>query len=289
MVNLDVLIRSVLATGGISLSKSPEEYLDNEGLLGFLSGDSSSTQDASDRDRLFAAVDPNNRVPRPPVLDDLARLHQIIRSRRVTSILEFGVGFSTLVMADALKKNKDEYGDFVTKNLRLDDVFTLHTVDADSDFIERTKTFIPEDLKSDIEFNFSGVSMAVFNDRAVTMYDRLPNVSPDFIYLDAPDQFVPVGDVRGVSTRHSDRMPMSADILIFEHFLSPGTLILIDGRVANARFLKANFQRNWEYLDDVDGDVRTFELKERPLGKFNRAQIEFCLGSEWLVGVEADS
>jgi len=144
-------------------------------------------------------------------------------------------------------------------------------------------------LKADVQFNFSGVSMDTFNGRAVTMYDQLPNVSPDFIYLDAPDQFVPVGDVRGLSTRHSDRVPMSGDILTFENYLSPGTLILIDGRVANARFLKANFQRNWKYVDDVEGDVRTFELRERPLGKYNLAQIEFCLGSEWLAGVETDN
>jgi len=126
------------------LNISPEKYLDNEGLRVFLTDYLPEAQFASDHDKLFAAVNPNNRVPRPAVLDDLARLHQTIRFRKVTSILEFGVGFSTLVMADALKKNKIEYGEFVSKNLRLDDVFTLHTVDADSDFIEHTKSFIPD-------------------------------------------------------------------------------------------------------------------------------------------------
>ena len=35
---------------------------------------------------------------------------------------------------------------------------------------------------------------------------------------------------------------MSADILVFEHFLQPGTLIVVDGRAANARFLKTNLE-----------------------------------------------
>ena len=114
----------------------------------------------------------------------------------------------------------------------------------------------------------------------------MPNVCPDFIYLDAPDQYIPVGDVRGISTGHPDRMPMSADILTFEHFLTPGTLLLIDGRTANARFLKANFQRSWEYVHDEASDIHTFELKEAPLGPHNRTQIEYCLGEAWLESLQ---
>ena len=59
--------------------------------------------------------------------------------------------------------------------------------------------------------------MGTFNGRACTYYDPLPNLCPDLIYLDGPDQFSASGDARGVSTNHKDRMPMSADILVFEH------------------------------------------------------------------------
>ena len=50
----------------------------------------------------------NNKTPYPPDLEDLIRIHYIITSRRVTTVLEFGVGYSTLFIADALKNN---YGD----------------------------------------------------------------------------------------------------------------------------------------------------------------------------------
>src|SRR5438874_1683600 len=67
---------------------------------------------------LYETVDPKNNVPFPPEFDDLTRLHFLARSRKMTTILEFGVGKSTIVFADALKKNKEEFEGFVKDNLR---------------------------------------------------------------------------------------------------------------------------------------------------------------------------
>jgi len=63
---------------------------------------------------------------------------------------------------------------------------------------------------------------------------------------------------------------MAADILAMEHFLLPGTLILIDGRTANARFIKANLQRDWSYFYFEAYDQHIFELTEKPLGNINK-------------------
>ena len=71
-------------------------------------------------------------------------------------------------------------------------------------------------------------------------------------------------------------MPMSADILTIEHFLQPGTFILLDGRTANARFLKTNFQRDWTYEHDSIADINMFELNEPPLGMLNEKYLKFC-------------
>jgi hypothetical protein len=120
-----------------------------------------------------------------------------------------------------------------------------------------------------------------FNGRICTYYENLPNVNPDLIYLDGPDQHNTIGDIRGIHTREMERLPMAADLLAIEHFLLPGTLIIVDGRTANARFLKANFQRNWEYSYSADFDQHFFELIEPPLGPYNAIQIEFCLGNNW--------
>lgn len=74
---------------------------------------------------------------------------------------------------------------------------------------------------------------------------------------------------------------MASDLLKIEHFLLPGTFILVDVRMANARFLKLNLQRNWKYVHDRSGDVHTFELCESPLGPYNLKQVNFCLGENW--------
>ena len=84
----------------------------------------------------------------------------------------------------------------------------------------------------------------------------MPNICPDLIYLDGPDQFSARGSVRGITTTHQDRMPMSGDILSFEHFLQPGTLIVVDGRTANARFLVSNLQRQWAYFHSEEFDPK---------------------------------
>jgi len=225
---------------------------------------------------IYESVDPNNRVPISPELDDLSRLHFLATTRKAITILEFGVGYSTLVLADALYRNKQKYHEYVSKNLRYSNPFELHCVDADQHFLKITEEKIPEHLKEIIHLHHSKVVMGKFNDRICTYYEKLPNIRPDLIYLDAPHQFSAEGSINGITTAHPDRMPMTADILTIEHFLQPGTLILIDGRTANARFLKTNFQRDWIYEHDSISDVNIFELDEDPLGVFNEKSLNFA-------------
>lgn len=77
---------------------------------------------------------------------------------------------------------------------------------------------------------------------------------------------------------------MAADLLRTEFFLEPGTLILIDGRTANARFLRAYFKRNWAYCRLEEADVHLFELPESPLGRYNARKLELSLPNGWLLG-----
>ena len=216
--------------------------------------------------------------PYPVELDDLIRLHWLVTSRRVTTVMEFGVGKSTITLNHALQINKEKYADHVHKYFRRANAFECHSIDDSEEWILECK----ENYKTDnVTYHLSKTSMGTFNDRICTYYDVLPNICPDLIYLDAPCFFSPQGEVRGVSTNHPDRMRMAGDILAIEHFLLPGTLVVVDGRTANARFLKTNFQRNWEYWHAVDYDQHFFELQETPLGKFNKNQIDFCLGDRY--------
>ena len=215
---------------------------------------------------LWEPVDPNITTVKPPELDDLIRLHFLITSRKVTTILEFGVGMSTAVFDHALTVNKNLYGEYVSTNLRRSNPFECHSVDDSHHWINETQKRYK--FQNSV-FHFSECKMSTFNGRICTLYEEVPNICPDFIYLDGPDQFSVIGDVRGISTRHSDRVPMAADLLAMEHFLLPGTIIVVDGRTSNARFLKSNFQRTWQYSHYKEYDQHVFELTEEPLGKIN--------------------
>ena len=117
--------------------------------------------------------------------------------------------------------------------------------------------------------------MTTFKNRICTQYKKLPLCNPDFIYLDGPDKFKVKKDINGISTRHKDMMPMVCDILKFEYFYTPGTIIVSDGRAANAKFLKDHFERKWKYINDKKNDQHLFWLVDPVLGKYNKLQLEF--------------
>lgn len=213
-----------------------------------------------------------------PELDDLGRLHWLIISRHITTILEFGLGKSTIVFNDALLKNKLNDQKLIEGKLRRNNQYECHSIENYQEWIDEVTM---NNTLDSVNYHKSELFMGEFNGRVCTFYDPMPNICPDFIYLDAPDQFSPNGSIRGITTNHKDRMPMSADILTIEHFLTPGTLIVIDGRTANARFLKANLQRDWYYCHAQEADQHYFELVEEPLGIFNKRQIDFCLGAPY--------
>ena len=225
--------------------------------------------------------DPSNASPYPPDWFDLVRLHKIVLKRKITTILEFGVGYSTIILAHALRENSKRYATFVATNLRKDNPFVVFSVDADPNFIDYTQSHLLDHLTDHVCFHHSSVQMAEWHGRICTLYEQLPNICPDFIYLDAPEPSQAKGFVRNITTSHPDRLPMSADILCIEHFLLPGTTILVDGRTANARFLQCNLQRTWEYHHSLNDDVHYFSLKEQPLGKINQAEIEWRYGNPY--------
>ena len=117
--------------------------------------------------------------------------------------------------------------------------------------------------------------MTTFNGRIVTEYEKLPLCSPDFIYLDGPSQFSIKNKINNFSTAHKDIVPIGCDILKIEYFLTPGTIVVVDGRAANAKFLKDHFKRKWKCFKDPDYDQHIFHLIDPVLGRWNKLQLDF--------------
>ena len=219
--------------------------------------------------------------PYIPELNDLYLLYQFILINKRTTIFEFGSGWSTLIFSLALKELKNKFSKKI-KSLRRNNPFELFVLENEKKYLNITKKRIKKinkilRIKNPIKINyhFSHVEMTLYNKKICTQYKKLPLCNPDFIYLDGPDQFNVKKDVNGISTRHKDMMPMVCDILKLEHFYTPGTIIVCDGRAANAKFLQDNFQRNWRYLKDQKNDQHIFWLDDPVLGKYNKLQLEF--------------
>ena len=252
--------------------QSAKEYLIQEGLNKYIKLD----VNADFKEGVFDAVSGKLNIPFPPDAEDLARLHRLIRKRKAFTVLEFGSGLSTIVIADALSKNKADFLDLEEKpELRNRFMFQIFSVESDKKWIEYSQSNFPNHLLEHVNFHYSEIKIDTFNGRICHFYDNLPDIVPDFIYLDGPNPKDVKGSVNGITFQCDERTVMAADILLMESILLPGTFILVDGRTNNARFLNNNLQRNFEMSWDKDGDVTSFELKEERLGKYNILGSDF--------------
>lgn len=103
----------------------------------------------------------------------------------------------------------------------------------------------------------------------------MPNIIPDFIYLDGPSPKDVRGEINGLDFQCDERTVMSGDLLLMESTFLPGIFILVDSRTNNAWFLARNFNRNYKVRWDKKYDITTFELVEERLGKYNLLGFDF--------------
>lgn len=221
--------------------------------------------------------------PFEPEYSDLCRLHYLALTRKPVNVLEFGSGFSTLVFAHAMQVLSKHFHGFAHENFRADKLFHTYSIEEEQRFLDVTKQRLSPQQQEHVSLSRSSVELIQHDNRFATVYSKLPDISPDFIYLDGPSLFGTTNEINGFSMTNQCRMPMSADILRVEFFLEPGTLILVDGRTANARFLRAYLKRDWAYMHDPIGDIHYFELQEDALGKINATKLAFCLNNKWLI------
>ena len=217
----------------------------------------------------------------PPEFDDLYSLYSKVRRNKSIAILEFGSGWSTLALTLALGENKSSYENYVNSHIRHPNAYSLMSVDCSSKFQSIALDRIQKPLNPDLVIPIiSSAKMAVLNGQVCHLYDQIPPFTADFIYLDGPDCDQIAGDVNGMSVRfgspeYTYGLPMSGDLLLLEPFMWPGTIIVTDGRGANAYFLKNNFRRNWDYHYDEECDQHIFNLLDAPWGGISLELIKF--------------
>jgi hypothetical protein len=213
----------------------------------------------------------------PPEFNDLYFLYKTTRESHAVSILEFGSGYSTLIFAIALYQNYLHFGQEYLKKCTHPNSFQLLTVDASPYFLETSIKRIPEEIQKFVTAHSSQVELFEFGGAGGQIVNRwidLPNFSPDLIYIDGPDPEQIPTEIKGYKYNNFS-LPMSADLLQREFFLWNGTQIIMDGRGANAEFLRRNLKRDWNYFKDAYNDRHIFRLNSEPWGYFANQHSNF--------------
>jgi hypothetical protein len=222
-------------------------------------------------------------TPIEPEFSNLCRLHWLILLRKPLTVLELGSGYSTTVIVDAMSRLKNIFGFWANANLRVNNPFHLYSVDESQKFMNISMSRISSERHSLITPLVASVNLYLHDGRLTTRYSQLPNVTPDFIYVDGPSLYACEETSFGLGFADISRVPISSDILPFEFFMEPGSFVLIDGRSANAEFLNHYLKRNWVHSHDFTGDVHYLELQENPFGALNKKKMEFSLNGAWTL------
>ncbi len=150
---------------------------------------------------------------------DLWNLHRYIRQRRPRCVLELGSGISTLAMAHALHQN-GEGG-------------RLYSVEPSEEWEAETRRLLPGELAGLCEVGYSPSAACRVNGVETRRFAKMPDVVPDFIYLD--------GAPAGAEFLGAE------EVCLLEDRLSPGAAVMIDGRAkAMLFFLAGSMKRKWE-------------------------------------------
>ncbi len=223
-------------------------------LMGTIDRTSKAYLDGCGVTQLLSQGDPDEIEP---VYRDLAYLHRLVRQRKPMTIVEFGVGLSTITLAHALEKNALENGE--RKSAR------LHTLDTSEHWLNNTRDKLPGQLAEFVELHSSTARLSVINGELCHLFDELPNVVPDLIYLDGPDPSIVEGRINGLTNtveRGEPRRAMSADPLLYEAGLKIGATIVVDNRRMNTRFLRRNLKRRWRFQANKAEGRYTFTLRD---------------------------
>lgn len=212
-----------------------------------------------------------------PEMNDLYFLYCMVREKAVVSILEFGSGWSTLALAIALQENYVNFGDAHIKSIRHPNPFQLLTLDASEKWQGLALSRLNEQERLRVTSKVVTPRLSSFEGVLCHLNDYLPNFTPDLIYLDGPDHDQVLGAESGFKYDERFTPPMSADLLRIEPYLWPETIVVADGRTANARFLESHFKRNWQIMHDPFGDRTLFRINEPAFGIISQEHVDFRL------------
>ena len=167
---------------------------------------------------------PNGTIP--PQSVDLWNLYSEVIKYKPQTIVEFGVGYSTVVMAEALRRNGAGH---------------LYSIDASQEWLEVTRSGLPDQVRPFVTLSYSPCEMMSFSGTEAEdchRYTVIPDTPPiDMILLDAPS----AADVPGWPAGEG---VVAADPALLQPRLSNRFRMIIDAREKNTDFLRRHMTRH---------------------------------------------
>jgi hypothetical protein len=154
-------------------------------------------------------------------------LYRNIRSRCPQRVMELGTGCSTVVIAEALRRNGMGH---------------LVTVDANERWLGETEKSLSPALRRHVTLHHSPIVVDAIEGEACHRYVDLPDQPLDFLYVDGPDRKDVPGWTHG--------KPVAADPLHLEPEFSPGFRMLFEKRSATIAFLRRHLRRRYRVRHD---------------------------------------
>ena len=145
--------------------------------------------------------------------------------------------------------------------------------------MENTKNKLDKNLLDYVKFYYSKPYISKYKDQLVTYHEVLPDISPNFIYLDGPAPDDVVNTLNGITFNSKtiknengkvffekkSRRIVSADVLMYESTSPSDFFILVDKRYSNANFLESSLLFDYIVKKQLYfGGTVTFEKKYQP-------------------------
>lgn len=207
---------------------------------------------------------------------DLTRLHKIITSLKIISVLELGSGESTRIMADALRINKKNYfNESLLMKIRKKDKFKIHSIETEKKYLQitekKTKT-----LQKYVKYYYTGAIQTQYNNNICGRYKTIPSVSANLIYIDGPSPYsYKEKNFNYIDLGSPEITNITCDLLLMEPYLLPGTVVIFDGLTNNAYFNIQRLKRNWLWKHNLKFDYTIMALTDKPLGIHNINELKF--------------
>ena len=160
------------------------------------------------------------KAAHPPYCEDLWFLYRWVKRHKPECVLEFGAGCSTVVLAQALYENGSGH---------------LYSIDGSEYWAQTTWELMPAHLHGVTTLTYSGVVPAEVEGEKVLRHVKVPDVSPDLIFLDGPD----------FDQYKFGGIPAACDPLDLEPRFKPGFRMIVDGRMENTEFLRKHLKRRY--------------------------------------------